>query len=49
MWALVNAGRALLASPGGLTRTIARLNNKGVRLYDAMGYPDYPLGASAID
>ena len=49
VWALVNAGRTLSALPGGLTRAIARLNNKGVRLYDAMGYPDYPLGASAID
>jgi 2-polyprenyl-6-methoxyphenol hydroxylase-like FAD-dependent oxidoreductase len=49
VWALVTAGRTLSALPGGLTRAIARLNNKGVRLYDAMGYPDYPLGASAID
>lgn len=49
VWGLVAAGRALSALPAGLTRAIAKLNNKGVRLYDAMGYPDYPLGASAID
>ncbi|WP_445167328.1 FAD-dependent monooxygenase [Mycolicibacterium sp. Dal123E01] len=45
---LVGAGRALTALPGGVTSTVARLNNKGVRLYDAMGYPDYP-DPSAID
>lgn len=49
VWALVTAGRALSALPAGLTRAAARLNNKGVRLYDAMGYPDYPIPASAID
>jgi 2-polyprenyl-6-methoxyphenol hydroxylase-like FAD-dependent oxidoreductase len=49
VWALVAAGRTLSALPGGLTRAIAKLNNKGIRLYDAMGYPDYPVGASAID
>jgi len=49
VWALVTAGRALNALPAGLTRAIAKLNNKGIRLYDAMGYPDYPVPASAID
>jgi 2-polyprenyl-6-methoxyphenol hydroxylase-like FAD-dependent oxidoreductase len=49
VWALVATGRTLSALPAGLTRAIARLNNKGIRLYDAMRYPDYPVGASAID
>jgi 2-polyprenyl-6-methoxyphenol hydroxylase-like FAD-dependent oxidoreductase len=49
VWALVAAGRTLDVLPAGLTRAVAKLNNKGVRLYDAMGYPDYPMPASAID
>lgn len=40
--ALVTAGRALTMLPAPLTRAVAKLNNKGVRLYDAMSYPDYP-------
>ncbi|MGY4710894.1 FAD-dependent monooxygenase [Mycolicibacterium sp. CBM1] len=47
--ALVTASRALSVLPAGLTRAIAQLNNKGIRLYDAMGYPDYPVPASAVD
>ncbi|GAY14265.1 FAD-dependent monooxygenase [Mycobacterium sp. shizuoka-1] len=43
VWALVTAGRALGALPTSLTTAVARLNDKGVRLYDAMGYPDYPV------
>ncbi|MBB3604952.1 2-polyprenyl-6-methoxyphenol hydroxylase-like FAD-dependent oxidoreductase [Mycolicibacterium sp. BK556] len=49
VWALVAAGRVLDALPAGLTTAVAKLNNKGIRLYDAMGYPDYPVPASAID
>lgn len=41
--ALVGAGWALSVLPGRLTRTIARFNDKGVRLYDVMRYPDYPV------
>ncbi|BBZ79218.1 oxidoreductase [Mycolicibacterium anyangense] len=41
--ALVAAARILDAVPAGLTRTVANLNDNGVRLYDAMGYPDYPV------
>jgi 2-polyprenyl-6-methoxyphenol hydroxylase-like FAD-dependent oxidoreductase len=46
--ALIGAAWVISALPASMTRAIARLNNKGIRLYDAMGYPDYPL-ASAID
>lgn len=49
VWGLVTAGRVLDTLPAGLSRAVAKLNNKGVRLYDAMGYPDYPVPASAID
>ncbi|APE17048.1 FAD-dependent oxidoreductase [Mycobacterium sp. WY10] len=49
VWALATAGRALSVVPARLTRAVAKLNNTGVRLYDAMGYPDYPVPASAID
>jgi 2-polyprenyl-6-methoxyphenol hydroxylase-like FAD-dependent oxidoreductase len=49
VWALVAAGRTLDALPARLTRAVAKFNNKGVRLYDAMGYPGYPMPASAID
>jgi 2-polyprenyl-6-methoxyphenol hydroxylase-like FAD-dependent oxidoreductase len=47
--ALIGAAWVISALPASMTSAIARLNNKGIRLYDAMGYPDYPLGASAID
>ncbi|WP_167107123.1 FAD-dependent monooxygenase [Mycobacterium sp. DL592] len=41
--ALVGAGWALSALPGRLTSAVARFSDKGVRLYDGMQYPDYPL------
>jgi 2-polyprenyl-6-methoxyphenol hydroxylase-like FAD-dependent oxidoreductase len=49
VWALAAAGRTLSVLPAGVTRALAKLNDKGVRLYDAMGYPDYPMPPSAID
>lgn len=47
VWALVTAGRVIDTLPAGLSRAVAKLNNKGVRLYDAMGYPDYPAASTA--
>jgi 2-polyprenyl-6-methoxyphenol hydroxylase-like FAD-dependent oxidoreductase len=41
--ALVGVARAISVAPSGLTRTIAKRNDKGVRLYDTMRAPDYPL------
>lgn len=38
--ALVAIGRLITALPAGVTRTIARLNDKGVRLYETMPLPD---------
>jgi hypothetical protein len=31
--------------PAGLTRAVARLNTKGVRLYDSMQYKEYSVVA----
>ncbi|WP_254849041.1 hypothetical protein [Mycobacterium sp. GA-1841] len=44
--ALVGAGRLISALPLGVTPALARLNDKGVRLYDTMPLPDWPVSAS---
>jgi 2-polyprenyl-6-methoxyphenol hydroxylase-like FAD-dependent oxidoreductase len=41
VWALTTAARAVSVLPAGPTRALARLNQKGVRLYDSMSVPDY--------
>ena len=40
--ALVGTARAVSVLPLGVTQALARLNRKGVRLYDSMPLPDYP-------
>ncbi|MDV3129761.1 FAD-dependent monooxygenase [Mycobacterium sp. 21AC1] len=40
--ALVGTGRLISALPMGLTQSVARLNTKGVRLYDTMPLPTWP-------
>ncbi|TMS45847.1 FAD-dependent monooxygenase [Mycobacterium sp. DBP42] len=40
--ALVGAGRLISMLPLGVTQSLARLNTKGVRLYDTMPLPDWP-------
>jgi 2-polyprenyl-6-methoxyphenol hydroxylase-like FAD-dependent oxidoreductase len=40
--ALIGGARAVSVLPQGLTRARARLNRKGIRLYDSMPLPDYP-------
>lgn len=40
--ALIGAARAVSVLPLGVTQALARLNRKGVRLYDSMPLPDYP-------
>ncbi|WP_123023497.1 FAD-dependent monooxygenase [Mycolicibacterium stellerae] len=40
--ALVGVARAVSVLPLGVTQALARLNRKGVRLYDTMPLPDYP-------
>jgi 2-polyprenyl-6-methoxyphenol hydroxylase-like FAD-dependent oxidoreductase len=41
--ALIGVARTVSLLPAGLTRAIAKLNTNGVRLYDTMRAPDYPL------
>jgi hypothetical protein len=40
--ALVGIGRVVSVLPLGVTQAIARLNSRGVRLYDTMPVPDRP-------
>ena len=40
--ALVGMARAVSVLPLGVTQALARLNRRGVRLYDTMPLPDYP-------
>jgi 2-polyprenyl-6-methoxyphenol hydroxylase-like FAD-dependent oxidoreductase len=41
--ALIGAAQAISVLPLGLTQALARLNSKGVRLYDTMPPPDWPM------
>lgn len=40
---LVGAGRLISLLPSGITQSLARLNDKGVRLYDTMPLPTWPV------
>jgi 2-polyprenyl-6-methoxyphenol hydroxylase-like FAD-dependent oxidoreductase len=40
--ALIAGAQVISVLPRGLTQTLARLNSKGVRLYDTMPLPDWP-------
>jgi 2-polyprenyl-6-methoxyphenol hydroxylase-like FAD-dependent oxidoreductase len=46
VWALMALARLISVLPMPLTSAIANLNGKGVRLYDTMRAPDYPVPAS---
>jgi 2-polyprenyl-6-methoxyphenol hydroxylase-like FAD-dependent oxidoreductase len=39
---LIGAGRLISALPLGVSQSVARLNNRGVRLYDTMPLPEMP-------
>ena len=41
VWALTRAAQLISMLPAGLTKAVARLNTKGVRLYDSMQYKEY--------
>ena len=41
VWALTRGVQLISMLPAGLTQALARLNPKGVRLYDSMHYKDY--------
>jgi hypothetical protein len=40
-WALTRGLQLISLLPGSLSRAVAKLNTKGVRLYDSMPVPDY--------
>ena len=45
VWALVHAAQLISALPARLSRAVAKLNDKGVRLHDSMAVKDYaPAG-----
>jgi 2-polyprenyl-6-methoxyphenol hydroxylase-like FAD-dependent oxidoreductase len=44
--ALIGLARTISVLPSGVNRAIAKLNTKGVRLYDTMRAPDYPTPVS---
>ncbi|OLP04200.1 FAD-dependent oxidoreductase [Mycolicibacterium porcinum] len=44
--ALVGAGRLISRLPSGVSQRLARLNDKGVRLYDTMPLPNWPVPLS---
>ncbi|MBV8181349.1 MAG: FAD-dependent monooxygenase [Mycobacterium sp.] len=41
VWALAYGAQLISMLPAGLTKALAKLNAKGVRLYDSMQYKDY--------
>ncbi|OBH09225.1 FAD-dependent monooxygenase [Mycobacterium sp. E1747] len=41
VWALTRGAQLVSAMPGSLSRSLAKLNAKGVRLHDSMRVPDY--------
>lgn len=43
---LVAAARTVSILPSGITQALARLNRKGIRLYDNMPLPDYPMATT---
>lgn len=43
--ALIGVARAVSVLPLGVTQALARLNRRGIRLYDSMPLPDYPMSA----
>ena len=45
--ALIGVARMVSVLPLGFTQTLARLNSKGIRLYDSMPLPDYPAVTTA--
>ena len=41
VWVLAYGAQLISMLPAGLTKALAKLNAKGVRLYDSMQYKDY--------
>lgn len=47
VWGLVQAARLVSALPAGVSRALAKLNTKGVRMHDAMVVRDYEAAVRA--
>jgi 2-polyprenyl-6-methoxyphenol hydroxylase-like FAD-dependent oxidoreductase len=43
VWALTRGAQLISMLPAGLTKAVARLNTKGVRLYDSMQFKEYTM------
>lgn len=41
VWALTRGAQLISAMPGSLSRSLAKLNTRGVRMHDSMPVPDY--------
>jgi 2-polyprenyl-6-methoxyphenol hydroxylase-like FAD-dependent oxidoreductase len=41
VWALTRGAQVISLLPAGLTKAVAKLNTKGVRLYDSMQFKEY--------
>jgi 2-polyprenyl-6-methoxyphenol hydroxylase-like FAD-dependent oxidoreductase len=46
IWALINGARLVSALPAGVSRALARLNSKGVRMHDSMRVREYAAPVS---
>ncbi len=42
VWAVTRGAQLISSLPAPLTRTVAKLNTKGVRMHDSMRVPEYP-------
>jgi 2-polyprenyl-6-methoxyphenol hydroxylase-like FAD-dependent oxidoreductase len=47
LWAMANGARLVAHIPPGITRALAKLNRKGIRLHDTMTLKDYPRPLSS--
>ncbi|ORA85034.1 FAD-dependent monooxygenase [Mycobacterium malmoense] len=45
VWALTRGAQLVSLMPGSLSRALAKLNTKGVRMHDSMPVPDYTVAA----
>jgi 2-polyprenyl-6-methoxyphenol hydroxylase-like FAD-dependent oxidoreductase len=41
VWALTRGAQLISAMPGSLSRSVAKLNTKGIRMHDSMPVPEY--------
>jgi 2-polyprenyl-6-methoxyphenol hydroxylase-like FAD-dependent oxidoreductase len=47
VWGLVAGARLVSALPAGVSRALAKLNDKGVRMHDSMVVKDYPVALNS--